>query len=145
MSILNNPSRWDGKDNLYKEDREEEASLILVLQECAEVVNNMDITKLTVPPIHGCSHLGVKRGRVGTAHPRSITGPTKPLGRSKSRILGCPENPRGESQIPILTTKADQEPILKIDLEGKTIPMILDTGAVYTCVNSNYASHYKCS
>ncbi len=40
MSILNNPGRWDVKDNL---DREEEASLILVLQECAEDVNNTDI------------------------------------------------------------------------------------------------------
>ncbi len=100
MSILNNPSRWDGTDNLYKEDREEEASLILVLQECAEYVNNTDITKLTVQPIHGCSHLGVKGGRVGSSPPEVITGPSKPLGRSKSRILGCPENPRGESQIP---------------------------------------------
>ncbi len=145
MSILNNPSRWAGTDNLYKEDREEEASLILVLQECAEYVNNTDITKLTVQPIHGCSHLWWKGGELAAAHPRSITGPSKPLGRSKSRILGCPENPRGESQIPILKTKADQEPILQIDLEGKTTPMILDTGAVYTCVNSNDVSHLPLS
>ncbi len=54
-------------------------------------------------------------------------------------------NPRGESKLPILTTKADQEPILQIDLEGKTIPMMVDTGAVYTCVNSNYASHLPLS
>ncbi len=78
---------------------------------------------------------------MAAAYPRSITGPSKPLGRSKSRILGYPENPRGESQIRILTTKADQEPILQIDLEGKTTPMMVDIGAVYNCVNSNYASH----
>ncbi len=83
-------STWDGKDNLYKEDREEEASLILVLQECAGDVDIMDITKLTVAPIHGNSHMGVKGGELAAAYPRSITGPSKPLGRSKSRILGFP-------------------------------------------------------
>ncbi len=44
-----------------------------------------------------------------------------------------------------LTTKADQEPILQIEIEGKTTPMMVDTGAVYTCVNSNYASHLPLS
>ncbi len=87
----------------------------------------------------------MKGGRAGSSPPEVITGPSKPLGRSKSRILGCPENPRGESQLQILTTKADQEPILQIDLEGETTPMMVDTGAVYTCVNSNYASHLPLS
>ncbi len=86
MSILNNQSQWDGN----KEDKEEEASLILVLKECAGDVDKMDIIKLTVPPIHGSSHLGVKGGELAAAYPRSITGPSKPLGRSKSRILGVP-------------------------------------------------------
>ncbi len=85
-------------ENQYKEDREEEASLILVLQECAGDVDNLDITKMTVPPIHGNSHLGVEGGELAAAHPGSITWPSKPLGRSKSRILGVPrESYRGES------------------------------------------------
>ncbi len=44
MSILNK-CQCDGKDNLYKEDSEEEASLILVLQVCAGDMDNMDIKK----------------------------------------------------------------------------------------------------
>lgn len=47
--------------------------------------------------------------------------------------------------MPILTTNADQEPMLKIKIEGKTTPMLVDTRAVYTCVNSNYASHLPLS
>ncbi len=50
------------KNNQCKEDREEEASLILVLRVCAGDVDNMDTTKLTVPPIHGNSHLRGGRG-----------------------------------------------------------------------------------
>ncbi len=78
MSILNNQSQWDGKENQYREDREEEASLILVLQECAGDVDNSDITKMTVPPIHGNSHLGREGGRVGSSP--SSQGPVNPWG-----------------------------------------------------------------
>ncbi len=99
------------KENQYKE---EVASLILVLQECAGGVDNSDITKLTVPRIHGNSHLRGEGGELAAAHPGSITRPSKPLGRSKSRILGCPDNPTWESQLPTSTNKADQEPILQI-------------------------------
>ncbi len=88
---------------------------------------------------------GEKGGELAAAHPRSITGPSKPLGRSKSRILGVPrESYTGESASK-LTIKADQEPILQIEIEGKTTPMMVDTGAVYTCVNSNYASDLSLS
>ncbi len=61
------------KNNQCKEDREEEASLILVLRVCAGDVDNMDTTKLTVPPIHGNSHLrGGGGGRVGSSPPRAV-------------------------------------------------------------------------
>jgi hypothetical protein len=66
MSILNSQSQWAGKRN---QNREEEAGLILVLQECAGDVDNSDITKLTVPPIHGNSHLRLEGGGVGSSPP----------------------------------------------------------------------------
>lgn len=60
----------DGKESQHKEDREEEAGLILVLQGCAGDADNLDITRMTVPPIHGSSHLRMEGGRVGSSSTR---------------------------------------------------------------------------
>lgn len=56
-----------------------------------------------------------------------------------------PGNPTGKGQLPILTTKAEQEPILQVKIEGKTTPMVIDTGAAYTCISLNYAYHLPMS
>ncbi len=45
----------------------------------------------------------------------------------------------------MLTTNANQEPMLQVKIEGKSTSMLVDTGAVHTCVNSNYASHLPMS
>uniref|UniRef100_A0A4W5Q3E0 ribonuclease H n=1 Tax=Hucho hucho TaxID=62062 RepID=A0A4W5Q3E0_9TELE len=40
---------------------------------------------------------------------------------------------------------ADQEPMLQVQIENRGTPMMIDTGATYTCVSPNYASHLPMS
>ena len=46
---------------------------------------------------------------------------------------GCPQNPKGEGQFPVVIVGADEE------------PMLVDTGATYTCVSQQYATHLPMS
>jgi len=41
----------------------------------------------------------------------------------------------------MISTNADQEPMMKIEIEDRMVPIMLDTGATYTCLSPNYASH----
>lgn len=52
-----------------------------------------------------------------------------------------PENPNEESQLPLITLKSDQEPILQIQLNDKHVPMMVDTRATYMCVGVNSVQH----
>ncbi len=63
------PMGWK-RQPVQRGQRRKEARLILVLQVCAGDVNNSDVTKLTVPPIHGNSHLREEEGRDGSSPPR---------------------------------------------------------------------------
>uniref|UniRef100_A0A1A8FUS9 Retropepsins domain-containing protein n=1 Tax=Nothobranchius korthausae TaxID=1143690 RepID=A0A1A8FUS9_9TELE len=36
-------------------------------------------------------------------------------------------------------TKADREPMINVKIEGKSIPMLADTGATYACIKWDYA------
>lgn len=45
----------------------------------------------------------------------------------------------------MLTAEADQEPMLQVQIENRDVPMKVDTGATYTCVNPNYASNLPLS
>lgn len=45
----------------------------------------------------------------------------------------------------MITTRADQEPMLQVQIENRGTPMMINTGATYTCVSSNYASHLPMS
>ena len=51
----------------------------------------------------------------------------------------------GESQLPVAIVGADKEPLLQVQIEGKQTPMLVDTGATYTCVSPNYATHLPMS
>ncbi|MGL5118545.1 MAG: retroviral-like aspartic protease family protein [Plesiomonas shigelloides] len=35
--------------------------------------------------------------------------------------------------------------MLQVNIEGKNTPMMIDTGATYTCISSNHASHLTMS
>lgn len=59
------------------------------------------------------------------------------MGKSESHLLGVPR----ESYWGGTATGAEQEPTLLAQLEGRSTPMMVDTGATYTCVSPNNASH----
>ena len=41
----------------------------------------------------------------------------------------------------MISSNADQEPMLQVKIEDKITPIMLDTGATYSCLSPNYASH----
>jgi len=41
----------------------------------------------------------------------------------------------------MISTNADQEPMMKIEIENRMAPIMLDTGATYTSLSPSYASH----
>jgi len=41
----------------------------------------------------------------------------------------------------MISANADQEPMMKIEIENRMVPIMLDTGATYTCLSPTYASH----
>ncbi len=45
----------------------------------------------------------------------------------------------------MISCDADQEPMLQVNIEGKPITLMLDTGASYSCLNPRYASHLPMS
>ncbi len=45
----------------------------------------------------------------------------------------------------MISCDADQEPMLKVNIEGKPINLMLDTGASFSCLNPRYASHLPMS
>lgn len=45
----------------------------------------------------------------------------------------------------MLTSGADQEPMLQVQVGGKPTAMLVDTGATYTYVSLNYASNLPLS
>ncbi len=44
----------------------------------------------------------------------------------------------------MISCDADQEPMLQVNIEGKPITLMLDTGASFSCLNPRYASHLPC-
>ena len=45
----------------------------------------------------------------------------------------------------MITNGPEQEPIINVNIEGKIIPMMIDTGATCTCIRKEYASHLPLS
>ncbi len=45
----------------------------------------------------------------------------------------------------MISRDADQEPMLQVNIEGKPITLMLDTGASFLCLNPRYASHLPMS
>ena len=45
----------------------------------------------------------------------------------------------------MITNGPEQEPIIHVNIEGKMIPMMIDTGATCTCIRKEYASHLPLS
>ncbi len=45
----------------------------------------------------------------------------------------------------MISCDADQEPMLQVNIEGKSITLMLDTGASFSCLNPRYASHLPMS
>lgn len=46
--------------------------------------------------------------------------------------------------MPIITSIAKHEPVVQIQIEGKQVPILIDTGATYTCVRlKNVSPHVR--
>ena len=51
----------------------------------------------------------------------------------------------GKGQLTVLSERADKEPVLQVLIEGKSVRVMIDTGATYTCVSTDEARHIPLS
>lgn len=51
----------------------------------------------------------------------------------------------GGHQFPVLSEGAGEEPMLQVQIGGKEIMLMVDTGATFTCVNQTHAQHLPLS
>ena len=72
-------------------------------------------------------------------------GPADPWRSPNFDNQWCPQNPKWEGQFPVVIVAADEEPMLQVLIEDEPTPMLVDTGATYTCVSQQYATHLPMS
>src|SRR4029434_7899011 len=51
----------------------------------------------------------------------------------------------GKGQLTVLSERADKEPVMAVQIEGKSVRVMIDTGATYTCVSTDEARHIPLS